>query len=67
MKHTINIYADGDGYIAEVEWYPYMYAFGYSEEEARKELYEVLSMLKDYYNEQANLARSIIETPEYAV
>jgi hypothetical protein len=44
-----------------------MYAFGYTEEEARRGLYDVLSMLKDYYSEQADLARSIIETPEYAL
>lgn len=67
MNHTINVHPDGEGYIAEVEGYPYMYAFGYSEEEARRELYDVLSMLKDYYSEQANLARSIIETPAYAL
>lgn len=35
MNHTINITPDGEGYIAEVEGYPYMYAFGYSEEEAK--------------------------------
>ena len=44
-----------------------MYAFGYTESEAKSELYNVLSMLKEYYTEQARLTDSIIDTQIYAV
>lgn len=67
MKYQISIHSDWEGYIAEVIGYPYMYAFGYTEDEAKSELYNVLSMLKDYYIEQAHLTDSIIDTQAYAV
>lgn len=67
MKYEIGIHPDWEGYIAEVVGYPHMYAFGYTESEAKSELYNVLSMLKEYYTEQARLTDSIIDTQTYAV
>ena len=67
MQYQIDTHPDGEGYIAEVVGYPYMYAFWYSKEEAQRELYSVLSMLKEYYTEQVELTKSIISRELYAV
>jgi len=46
---------DGEWYIAEVQWKENVYAFWYTEEEAVKELNNVVDMMLDYYNKEVSV------------
>ena len=50
---------DGEWYIAEVQWKENVYAFWYTEEEAVKELNNVVDMMLDYYNKEVSVQESI--------
>jgi hypothetical protein len=50
---------DGEWYIAEVQWKENVYAFWYTEEEAVKELNNVVDMMLDYYNKEVTVQENI--------
>lgn len=50
---------DGEWYIAEVVWKENIYAFWYTEEEAVKELNNVVDMMLDYYNKEVTIQENI--------
>ena len=50
---------DWEWYIAEVQWKENVYAFWYTEEEAVKELNNVVDMMLDYYNKEVTVQESI--------
>ena len=50
---------DWEWYIAEVQWKENVYAFWYTEEEAVKELNNVVDMMLDYYNKEVSVQESI--------
>ena len=50
---------DGEWYIAEVQGKENVYAFWYTEEEAVKELNNVVDMMLDYYNKEVTTQESI--------
>ena len=50
---------DGEWYIAEVEWKDNVYAFWYTEEEAVKELNNVVDMMLDFYNSEITTQETI--------
>ena len=50
---------DGEWYIAEVQWKENVYAFWYTEEEAVKELNNVVDMMLDYYNNEVSTQETI--------
>jgi len=50
---------DGEWYIAEVEWKDNVYAFWYTEEEAVKELNNVVDMMLDFYNNEITTQETI--------
>jgi len=64
---------DGEGYLAEVEWYENVYAYWNTEFEAKKELLGVVEMMTDFHIEQLEndrkIKKSILETSlvDYAV
>ena len=55
----IIIKKDGEWYIAEIKWRKSLYAFGYTQEEAIKELKNVVDMMVEYYSEEINLQKKI--------
>ena len=50
---------DWEWYIAEVQWKENVYAFWYTEEEAVKELNNVVDMMLDYYNKEVTVQENI--------
>ena len=50
---------DWEWYIAEVQWKENVYAFWYTEEEAVKELNNVVDMMLDYYSKEVSVQESI--------
>ena len=50
---------DWEWFIAEVEWKSNIFAFWYSEEEAIKELTNVVDMMLDYYNQEVSTQKVI--------
>ena len=50
---------DWEWYIAEVQWKENVYAFWYTEEEAVKELNNVVDMMLDYYNKEVSVQETI--------
>jgi hypothetical protein len=59
QKMKIIVRKDGEWYIAEVQWKENVYAFWYTEEEAVKELNNVVDMMLDYYNKEVSVQESI--------
>jgi len=60
---------DWEWYIAEVQWKENVYAFWYTEEEAVKELNNVVDMMLDYYNKEVTVQESIkilLENKQYS-
>ena len=55
----IEVKQDGDGYLAKVRGQTNLFAFGYSEEEALKELANVVDMIMDYHLEQVEMERKV--------
>ena len=47
-KMTTDVKVDGEGFLAKVRGRNNLYAFGYSTEEALKELGNVIEMIADY-------------------
>ena len=64
VNSKIIIKKDWEWYLAEVEGSDNLYAFGYTELEAKKELVLVLEMMIDYNSEQLenqkNIKKSIL-------
>jgi len=72
IQAKIKVEKDGDGFLAEVENIDGLYAFGKTEEEAKKELLNVIEMTMDYHLEQVEIERKlkndlISQMPSYAV
>jgi len=57
---TITIKKDGKGFLAEIVEYPDIYAFGYSEKDAIKELSNVIEMLGESFVFSNNVKNSPI-------
>jgi predicted RNase H-like HicB family nuclease len=57
----ISIRKDWDWYLAEVEWYENIYAYGKDPEEAKSELIEVLEMMIDYHGELIEAEKKLKE------
>ncbi|MEA2067934.1 MAG: hypothetical protein U9P12_01925 [Verrucomicrobiota bacterium] len=55
----IEVKQDGDGYLAKVRGRKNLFAFGYSEKEALKELGNVVDMMMDYHLEQVETERKV--------
>ena len=58
-KVKIIVNKDWNGYLAEVEGSDNLYAFGYTEIEAKNELVSVLEMMIDYNSEQLENQKNI--------
>lgn len=48
---------DGSGFLAEVEWVDYLFAYWNTKEEAKNELSNVIDMVMDYHLEQVEIER----------
>lgn len=59
MKNNIIVKKDGDWYIARVKWRDDLYAFEYTEEKAKIELYYVIDMMMDIHLEELEKERQI--------
>ncbi len=57
----ITIQKDGAGYLARVTERDDIYAFGFTEEEARAELLNVIEMLIDVHSEQIDVEKKVRE------
>ena len=55
----ITIKKDGQWYLAQVKWRKALYAFWYTQEEAVKELKNVIDMMVDYYSEEISFQKKI--------
>jgi len=55
----IEVKPDGDGFLAKVRGRKNLFAFGYSEEEAPKELGNVVDMVMDFHLEQVETERKV--------
>ena len=45
---NVRVSRDGEGYLASVEWTKNLFAYGHTEEEAKRELVHVIDMMIDY-------------------
>ncbi len=69
----IIIKKDWEWFLAEVEWQENIYAYWYSEQEAKNELLWVVEMMMDYHLEQVEKERKIknsisnFKIPSYAL
>lgn len=59
MKTQIIVEKDGDWYIARVIWRDDLYAFDYTPEKAKIELYNVIDMMMDLHLEELEKERKI--------
>ena len=55
----IEVKQDGDAFLAKVRGRKNLFAFGYSEEEALRELGNVVDMVMDYHLEQVETERKV--------
>jgi hypothetical protein len=58
QQNTYTIEKDGEGYLAKIIWRDDIYAYGFTEEEAKKELLNVVEMLMDIHLEQVEKERN---------
>lgn len=59
MKTKIIIEKDWDWFLARVDWRPDLYAFDYTSEKAKIELYYVIDMMMDIHLEELEKERKI--------
>ena len=57
---TITVTKDGDGFLAKIVEYPSVYAFGYSEKDAIKELSLVIEMLGESFVFSKNIQNAVM-------
>lgn len=50
---------DWDGYLAQVKWHENLFAFGYTKQEAKNELLNVVEMMLDYNLELVEQQRTL--------
>jgi predicted RNase H-like HicB family nuclease len=55
----IDVKPDGDGYLAKVRGRKNLFAFGYSVDEALRELENVVNMMMDYHLELVETERKV--------
>ena len=58
----IQIKKDGDGYLATIIGKPTIFAWGETKDSAKQGLYDVVTMQMDYYLEQVEEKRHVINT-----
>ena len=59
MENKIIVEKDGEWYLARVKWRDDLYAFDYTPEKAKIELYYVIDMIMDIHLEELEKERKI--------